>query len=174
MFAYCNNNSVSFIDSLGTRPLLNTGEKETPADYAWSLEQMKKNSPLKEYDKKGVHFFANKDGNGGTIINSYKIRSDEKRQEYVDYLMNDSCYASWFAGSVDGFAFEWYVHNVAYDFYHILYNPQKILQAKDLDVGKTIYADQHDGFSKVMIQVFETLYPDEASSDLAIYENLCK
>ena len=174
MFTYCNNNSVSFVDSLGTRPILNTGEKETPADYAWSLEQMKKNSLLKEYEKKGVRFIANEDGNGGTIENSYKIRSDEKRHEYVDYLMNDSCYASWFAGSVEGFEFEWYVHNVAYDFFHIAYSPKRIRQAKNLDVGKTIYADQHGGFSTVMIQVFEALYPDEASLDLAIYESLCK
>ena len=71
MFAYCNNNPIICVDSLGTRPLLYTGSEETPVERAWSLEQMRP-SILKEYEEIGVHFIPNWDGNGGKIVNSYK------------------------------------------------------------------------------------------------------
>ena len=69
MFAYCNNNSIIFVDTIGTRPILYTGKEETPAERAWSLEQMKKDSPLKEYEKKDVHFIA-KTGDGSVSLPS--------------------------------------------------------------------------------------------------------
>lgn len=91
------------MDSLGTRPLLYTGSEETPVERAWSLEQMRP-SILKEYEEIGVHFIPNWDGNGGKIVNSYKLYDAYSRLEYVDYLMNQSCYSFLFAGSVEGFA----------------------------------------------------------------------
>ena len=159
------------VDDRGTRPVLYTGREETEFERKWSFEQMK-SSILTKQQKSGVMFLPNTSGNGGHITNSYKITDEKTIREYADYLMNQSCLSGCFAGSVEGFVFEWQVHNVAYWAYSTIGNTEKAKSAKHLDIGKTIYADNHGKMSGLMFLGFRILYPNLAITDKEIYDSL--
>ena len=166
MFNYCHNNPTNLVDVVGTRPVLFTGKEETKEEYEWSIGQMAQN-PINYWNRRGVHI---KD-NGSTIQieNSYKITSDIDMTEYAMFLMHKSKYSDFFKGSVAGFVFEWTVHNEIYKVAAAVGNTARMDQAKSLDVGPTIYSDNHGNSSRLMIAVFEILYPIEAEQDRRIH-----
>ena len=79
--------------------------------------------------------------------------------------MYESEYASYFSGSIEGFVFEWDVHNIAYQFYTKKGDIANADKAKHLNVGRTIYDDNHGTFTYVMLRAYEMLYPIQAQED---------
>ena len=67
-------------------------------------------------------------------------------------------------------AYEWTIHNAAYNIFSLGGDNNYVASAKDVDVGKTIFADTgHDFMSKMMITGFQLFHPYQAASDLLIY-----
>lgn len=120
----------------------------------------------------GVKFVPDSSGNGGQIVNSYKIRDSFEMAEYAMYLMYESKYRSYFSGSIEGFLFEWDVHNIAYQLYTDLGDVTKANSAKSLDVGRTIYADNHGYFTYAMLLAYEFQFPVQAANDRMIHNAL--
>lgn len=127
-----------------------------------------KNNIMEIWEKKGVKFVPSASGDGGVILNSCLISGSKDITLYVRYLLHESEFTSHFDGSVEGFVFEWTVHNIAYQVYK---DPEKKERAKDLNVGRTIYDDAHGIESKMMLRAFEVLYPKQAKKDKAVHSS---
>ena len=84
-----------------------------------------------------------------------------------------ACYSFLFAGSVEGFAYEWTIHYAAYNIFSLGGDNNYVASAKDVDVGKTIFDDtSHRFMSKMMITGFHISHPYQAASDQLIYMEL--
>ena len=178
MFAYCGNNPVCNVDYSGDRyceatTVSSESCEERGISCRWQTYiKIENPTPLDKAKLIGVKFVPDSFGNGGKIVNSYKISDGFKMTEYAMYLMYESAYSSYFSGSVEGFVFEWDVHNVAYRVYNDLGNVTKANSAKDLDVGRTIYADNHGFMTYAMLRLYELMYPAQARKDLFIHNGL--
>ena len=175
MFAYCGNNPVCNIDASGMRycagtTVSNESEEERGISCRWQ-KYIKIEDPtiLDKWEVSGVRFVPNKSGDGGKLLNSYLITDKNEMTSYAMYLMNESRYSSFLSGSVEGFVFEWDFHNKAHSVFKILNNETRVTQAKDLDVGRTIYADSHGQLSTAMFYAFELCYPEFAKLDRQLY-----
>ncbi|MBQ2735790.1 MAG: RHS repeat-associated core domain-containing protein, partial [Clostridia bacterium] len=195
MYAYCGNNPVMYLDLSGTRYCAAGSVKaETAAERKVSCEHTKNAlvessqtdyptinpnqpnntteadmTPMEKWKKEGVEFKPNTNGEGGKLINSYKITDYFEMYEYASYLMNESEYAGNFEGSVVGFVYEWEVHNIAYDFYTFIGDYESVARAKDLDVGRTIFSDNHIPLGSIMQASYWLIQPSYAMSDFLIH-----
>ena len=159
------------IDFGGCRPIANTGEKETDAERRWSMEQMK-DSPLTRLKGLGITFKPNSDGRGGELTNSYRLTNGKKMRELADYLLNHSSFSPYLAGSVEGFVHEWDLHNVAYKYGKLVGDKDIIKRARNLDIGMTIYDDDHGLMSSIMRWLYVLKRPRKAGEDKRIYDSL--
>ena len=166
MFSYCQNNPVMFCDNLGNRPVLNTGKEETLEEYEYSIEQMQKD-PVTFWKKKGVTIELVTEGGETTvkINNSYLITNHSDLVKYVKYVMRKSEYKDFFIGTVDGFVYEWEVHNLAYELSTFFGAEKYINQARSVNVGPTIYDDRHGIATDIMTSTYKLLYPASAKQD---------
>ena len=178
MFAYCGNNPVCNTDSSGMRycagtTVANESSTERGISCRWQ-KYIELDNPtiLDKWKVCGVEFVPDSSGNGGQIINSYLIHNSYDMTAYAMYLMNASKYSTYFSGSIEGFVFEWDVHNIAYQYYDLIGDHENAIKAKSLDVGSTIYADNHGFFTYAMLRTFEILYPNQAQQDLFIHNSL--
>lgn len=95
------------------------------------------------------------------------LRNPKRKGEFLftfdsDYLLNKSEYQADFSGSVEGVVFEWDVHNKIY-----YYGPSKWENnAKDVDLGRSIFSDSHEGLNIVMWFSFFLTYPEQYYADL--------
>lgn len=160
MFAYCLNNPVVLADPSGT--CANTFSIYFKVDCG--KNNCKTSSaylPIeKRLEQKGVSYEPSSSGNGGRIINSYKVTDPTEQTEFAIYLKT---HTDNFSGSIEGILYEWAIHNLLFevtkegDPWHD--------RAKDVDLGRTIYDDNHGVFSKIMWIGFEILYPQQAIDD---------
>ena len=101
---------------------------------------------------------------------------------YSFYVNHFSEYQDDIRGSTVGMAFEWFVHNVAYVAYSTIDSfglgsifgmssddlQGKMDQARDVDIGAAIYADNHGGWSNAMQITYGILFPIPSISDRII------
>ncbi len=130
-------NPVMYTDSDGDFPILIL---IIVAVYvAWAAQDV--------YDivTKEVSFVENAEGNGGRIIDSYKIQNPSVVVGYSIYLKYFSEHKDCFDGSAGGIAAEWIVHNIAYD---VTYFPSQLGfwnkandSAAQVDFGRSIFND---------------------------------
>ena len=120
------------------------------------------------WSRRGVYI--HKQGDSVQIDNSYLIKSVSDMSEYAYFVMYKSKYRNYFAGSLVGFMYEWEVHNLAYAFASATGDTENMIKAKDLNVGPTIYDDNHGTKSIIiMFAGFRLLYPEIAEEDMKIY-----
>ena len=139
-------------------------KKQTEADITPTPDKGDELGPnvMDRWEDKGVTYKSNGAGNGGRIENSYLIKEYADIYEYSDYLLNKSEYQADFSGSVEGVVFEWDVHNKIY-----YYGPSKWENnAKDVDLGRSIFSDSHEGLNIVMWFSFFLTYPEQYYADL--------
>ena len=116
-----------------------------------------------------VHYESSATGNGAKIVGSHNITNPIVMYQYIEENRGDEI-----AGSTIGVVFE-IVHNAAYATGKTLcavgftdLGQDLIGKGKDLDVGRTIYDDQHGGLSWVMWIAYGTTSPFIAIYDLVI------
>ena len=169
MYAYCGNNPVNNADYSGNRYCAATTVKDESIDDRKAALQFQKRIAQSKASTR-VEFVPNKDGNGGRIENSYLITNPKEITEYAIYLMQESEYSSYFIGSLEGFVFEWEVHNMAYYYYSQIGDLENAERAMHVDVGRTIYEDiDHGFFGYAMLRAFEMLYPEQAQKDWLLH-----
>ena len=164
MFAYCGNNPVNFHDPTGLCQhtfsiyfKVDCGQEDCPTSSAYiSID--------KRLQQRGVTYTPNPSGDGGRINNSCEVTDPIEMTEFASYLKNNT---DDFSGSVEAIIYEWELHNYLYtiteedDPWHD--------RAKDVDLGRTIYDDNHGIFSKLMWAGFELLFPKQAADDKLIH-----
>ena len=160
MFAYCNSNPVNFCDPTGL--CKNTFCIYLKADCG--QDNCKTSSaylPIEERLKqRGVVYESHPSGNGGKIINSCNVADPKEMTEFAIYLKKNT---DDFSGSIEGMLYEWELHNLIYwatqegDAWHD--------KAQHVDLGRTIYDDNHGLFSVIMWASFELLFPEQAEED---------
>ena len=154
MFAYCLNNSVCFADYHGTKV------EQFPIPFEGE-------TIIDKWKKQGVEFIPNETNGGGQIRNSYKITDPDEMYQYAQYLRKNTDY---FSGSVEAMVFEWQVHNIIYASVNKSHPWSE--KAKHVDLGRTIYNDNHGKMSELMINAFELWNPAQAQNDFLIYLNI--
>jgi hypothetical protein len=145
------NNPVLFVDYHGTRVEY----------FPITIED---ENIIEKWKKQGVEFIPDEEGNGGQIHNSYRITDPSEMYQYALHLRNNTDY---FSGSVEAIVFEWYVHNAIYAVVDES-NPWSE-RAKHVDLGRTIYDDDHGKWTDMMIAAFQMWYPEQAQNDFLIY-----
>ena len=187
MFAYCGNNpaintdpSGKFFANILINTIANIGANvvaisEVSALTVHDIYQIFRN------DENGVVLSKNNDGSI-KIKNSASISTPWMQFGYSFYVNHFSEYQDDIRGSTVGMAFEWFVHNVAYVAYSTIDSfglgsifgmssddlQGKMDQARDVDIGATIYADNHGGWSNAMQITYGILFPIPSISDRII------
>ena len=187
MFAYCGNNpaintdpSGKFFANILINTIANIGAtiaaiSEVSALTVHDIYQIFRN------DENGVVLSKNNDGSI-KIKNSASISTPWMQFGYSFYVNHFSEYQDDIRGSTVGMAFEWFVHNVAYVAYSTIDSfglgsifgmssddlQGKMDQARDVDIGATIYADNHGGWSNAMQITYGILFPIPSISDRII------
>lgn len=94
----------------------------------------------------GIYFEESKTGDGGRIVNSYKVQNPSVVLGYSIYLRYFSGHSDCFDGTASGIASEWMVHNAGYDATYIpsLFGVFKDynIRAKDADIGRTVFNEK--------------------------------
>ena len=171
MFAYCNNNPVNHKDETGKIPwTIIDGVVQLVKDiYQLIRDDDKKVTITKdEYDGK----------TNITINNSASITTPTVKFVYSFYLNNFSEYSDDIKGSTAGMVFEWEVHNVTYYVLQVakdfgIDKPELIESAESVDLGPTIYNDNHGGSGDIMKALYSASNPITALFDLLAYTNDC-
>ena len=174
MYAYCNNNPVMYVDPEGCMLDYNA-TPDTPAaavgafigNLIYSLglywyEHDKEIEKNLNYDVK----YSN-DGNitGARIENSYQVTNPLVMYEHINENRDKEV-----SGTSTGVVFEWMLHNAAYFYYSGLGNVEKANQAKDVDIGKTIFDDYEHGWQSLgMKMAYFITRPITAICDFVIY-----
>ena len=158
MFAYCLNNPVNMVDNAGKMGQIINAILELADDL--------------------IRVF----GDGDEALQIIKSKSNVKIQNsslvdnpliilgYSTYLKYFSDCKDFFDGSVLGIAYEWKLHNLAYDSALIaedfgIDTIELQRKAKDVDLGPTIFYDNHGKFSFIMEFAFSVSFPRIAIRD---------
>jgi hypothetical protein len=148
MYAYCVNNPVMNVDPEG-RLLLEI--LVIVAALVWAAQDI--------YDiaSGNVYFKETDNGDGGQIVNSYKVQNPYVVLGYSIYLRYFSEHKNCFDGSAAGIAAEWIAHNIAFD---ATYFPSRfgLLEkenesSRHLDLGRTVFNEKRwyvRGFSGII------------------------
>ena len=171
MCAYCNNNPVNLIDPFGTIPFVDHPFTDGAIELGerigrWLRDRLDK----KREEAKEIPYQSNGTDNGAKIPNSYTIKDPLIMYEYIEENRGDEI-----AGSTTGVVFEWVVHNVAYATGKAFssvglkkWGKSLVEKGQTLDVGQTIYDDQHGLFSGVMWSTYSSLFPVASIYDLIV------
>jgi len=132
---YCANNPVMYTDSDGDFPILIF---LIAAAYAiWAAQDI--------YDIVSGDVYFNEAGDGGQIVDSYKVQNPTVVFGYSIYLRYFSDSKDCFDGSATGIAAEWMVHNIGYD---LTFIPSKFGYLQNIndraihtDLGRTVFAE---------------------------------
>ena len=160
MFAYCNNIPVTNKDFSGRAP--------------WPCTVIIEDGPglnyMKEFEDIGVIYIPDDSGNGGEIKNSHCVTDVTEMTKYATYLANKSQHKDTVSGSVEGIVFAWWIHNVTYSIGSEHGLESMVNQSRDVNIGRTIYHDNHSGFSRIMWALYRIAWSEQAKSDKAIYK----
>ena len=122
---------------------------------------------LRKYENMGVTYRIDETNVPGRvkITNSYKIDKWSTMVDYTEQLKEANPNA--FSGSITGFVFEWWVHSIGYKIPGLSEETKDKLRT--LDVGNTIFDDNHDGLSFLMQYFYFVFHHESASSDYKIH-----
>ena len=140
MYTYCGNNPIMNVDSDGHFCIAGLiGIIIGCAAIAATVNDI--------YQIVSGHVYANAPTDEVIINNSYKILTPWMRFGYSFYLNHiNSETRDIIAGSTLGVSFEWMLHNLAYIWYSVKGDNEKITQAQTVNIGKTIFADKGHGW----------------------------
>lgn len=169
MFVYCENKPVMGSDPQGHHPLrliINIVKAAATINDMYQLSRK---------DGKGTFISEEKSNDENVhITNSYKIITPEMQYEVSKAVNHSSKYGNTIRGTSRGIQYEWMVHNIAY-YATSLLNSLGIdtgsmnESAKDVDVGHTIFDDDHGALSIAMNVGYATVHPFHALYDLISY-----
>ena len=152
MFAYCGNNPINCIDQTGCRSVcvIYPYYEDPAAEVGKWLGKLISDwiegitvSDKKKIQSGEVSYVAG--DNGAYIENSHKIKTP-----WVMYSFVKENRGTEMLGTTSGAVWEWCVHNIAYDIFSFLGEEQRTNQAAHLNLGATIYDDNHGAFSYAM------------------------
>ena len=174
MFAYCRNNPVNGIDQTGCYPVFLFEEGFFDEEFRQIGEAIGR--ALRDYlDKQReisntLTYKSNRENSSAKIIDSYKVTSPIVMYEYVNEHRGGEI-----SGSTTGVVAEWVVHNVAHEAGRVLtkagyvdVGQSLMAKGKDLDIGSTIYQDDHGILSVGMWGVYLITAPIHSRVDLII------
>lgn len=164
MFAYCENNPANRLDcggSIWVNVIIASALITVKDIYCISSGYV---SPK-----------LSEDGNV-QVKNSYSIFNPVVKLGYSTYLNHFSECKKAIAGTSIGVFYEWELHNIAYRVFNpiaILTGSEKakqyVVSAKNVDLGKTIYADNgHGKMSIIMKKTYEAIFRLPSIVDLFI------
>ena len=142
LYTYCFNNPTSYIDSDGKSAVFLTilvvgALAATAHDVTQIVTGKVKTS----------------DENPGKIENSYLIFTPWVQLAYSIYLNHiNTDTRDYFIGSSSAIQYEWLGHNLAYWYYFCKGNEEKKEEAKDADIGPTIFDDKNHGFASAFMK----------------------
>lgn len=167
MFAYCNNNPVNHKDETGKIPwTIIDGVVQLVKDiYQLIRDDDERVTTTKE------------EYNGKTNIkinNSASIITPAVKFAYSFYLNHFSEYRDDIKGSTAGMVFEWEVHNGAYYGLQVAnavgFDVSSLIEsAKSVDLGRTIYDDNHEFSGSVMKWFYSITNLTSAIYDAMVY-----
>jgi RHS repeat-associated protein len=138
MYAYCANNPVMYTDSDGDFPIWLL--IFTVVYAIWAAQD------VIDIANGDVYFEESETGDGGRIVNSYKVQNPSVVLGYSIYLRYFSGHSDCFDGTSTGIASEWMVHNAGYDATYVpsLFGVFKDynIRAKDADIGRTVFNEK--------------------------------
>ena len=162
MFSYCLNNPVCLSDTSGTIPAsIHFDDSRTTfgdplrggsgagggSGYAYAAASQSRRD--REERRSTLTYSPYKNGKGSTIHNSHNVWNVF---DMIDYLECNK--GSEIMGSTVGVIFEWFAHNLAYEYYCYVGNDEDAAKAGSLDLGGTIWDDDHPGFTEIMIGAY--------------------
>ena len=185
MFAYCKNNPVNYADPSGNAAIVTcTGEINLfirdlsgffgaggggGGGYASAAAADAVTSSQGNVERK-LYYQRFGDNNTAKIVDSYKITSPFEMYMYISQHRGDEI-----KGSTVGVVVEWAVHNVAYYTGDVLTScgfeglgKSLMDSGRDLDVGGTIYQDDHGALSAAMWCTYIIVAPVHAGMDLIV------
>ncbi|MFA5007103.1 MAG: RHS repeat-associated core domain-containing protein, partial [Candidatus Izemoplasmatales bacterium] len=150
MYTYCANNPVMYTDSDGDFPIWLL--ILTVVYATWATQD------VIDIANGDVYFEESESGDGGRIVNSYKVQNPSVVLGYSIYLRYFSGHGDCFNGTATGIASEWMVHNAGYD---ITYIPSRFGflesendRAAHADIGRTVFNEKewYVSFPSVIIE----------------------
>ena len=175
LFAYCENNPIMGYDPDGTIILAIIVTIIAATAAAMTVHDIVKIKELEAQTKKESPF------NNVTIKNSYQIYTPWVRFAYSSYLnyVNDDA-QNIIKGTTFGVEFEWGIHNVVYygakalqtaGINDLFGEPIEniIAQAQEVDIGESIFDDNHGSLSTAMFIGYAITNPIAALLDYLLY-----
>ena len=183
MFAYCGNNPVNRADPTGHAFMQMRFDTDgvsgmlTPGPwgggsggvaYAGRAFSSAVSSIRNEFNK--LSYISQEDKNSAQIVDSYKVTNPVTMYMYIDEYRGDEI-----SGSTTGVVAEWIVHDIAYGVGWVLnecgltgVGQEWMDKGMVLDIGSTIYDDQHEVFSIMMWSLYLIVSPICSKVDLVI------
>ena len=179
MFAYCGNNPVNRIDPNGhawkdiKNWFSNTWNtvKETALKVVETGRNFigKINNYVNSFTQE-LSYKSNGAKKGAKIVDSYTLNDPVLMHKYIDENRGDNI-----TGSTNGVVVEWVIHNVAYrtgQFFKVVnledIGEEFMSKGKTLDIGSTIYDDNHGFLSGMMWAFYAYVDPINAGRDALV------
>ena len=181
MFAYCGNNPANRVDPTGHAFMQMRFDPDGASDlltpgpwgggsggvgYAGSVYSSAKSSMLQQTNE----LIYKNQGDTAQIVDSYTIRNPIVMYVYIDEHKGDVI-----GGTTTGAVVEWIVHNLAYDAGYVLktlgftdFGQKTMDQGGSVDIGSTIYDDEHPVAAQLMWIVYFGVAPLPATIDIVV------
>ena len=170
LYAYCMNNPIKNTDPDGTfilgwiiAAVVAVCVVQTISDVVEVVEISKNENERIEVSE---------DGTNVKIVDSHKIKTPWMQLGYSIYLNHfKEETKDVIQGSSFGVQFEWQAHNLMYTIGKIVDNETIMNSAKSVDVGKTIFDDNHaEGFAGFASSAMKVLYALTTNPIYSIYD----
>ncbi len=165
LFTYCINNPTTNADPHGQFPEWLFFLKDL-YEFGNDIYQLLRNDDKRVYATK-------KYDDSITIMNSASIRTSIVKHAYSFWLNNFSEYRDEIGGTTTGIVYEWELHNAAYKGFLVMQFlgvdvTDKIESAQHVDIGYTIFRDNHGFSSHAMQAMYFLSHPISALIDSII------
>ena len=172
MFAYCLNNPCSGFDPYGNYSKTSFDNTSNADDAPWKIVYSGydyfvsyQGTICTKNIQFGVPIYKASDKNAGAkVIYSHNTRNLIEMYDFIESHRGEEV-----SGTTFGIMWEWIVHNAAYDFGVFLDIKTLTDRGKDLDIGNTIYDDNHGIASLAMEASYFSFAGYFAWYDLWIY-----
>ena len=175
MYSYCNNNPVMCTDNLGEFPWLAVAIVSAVVAVAATINDIYQIASGNVSVNVSSNESSDSDESEGSepdnvqIENSYKILTPWMQLGYSVYLnhFNDES-KNIIDGTSVGVQFEWMVHNLAYIGSTVIGHEEYKDRARSVDLGRTIFSDEHGTPSVLMWIGYCILHPRAAIVDAIV------
>jgi RHS repeat-associated protein len=156
LFSYCNNNPVMYSDGDGNSATL----------IGWITKWLV-DETLREINEFKQNLIVDSNEGSVRIVGSYRIFLPWVQKYCCDYLNNINVQTKdIIIGSNEGLQFEWIAHNAAFVFSFLTGDYESAISAASVDVGSTIFDDDHGALSYLMWALYVIEYPLQAAIDI--------